>query len=425
MKFALLLNAEMFDIMNIEQSHRQVKKMDLTPENRKKISKWIIGIATACILIYLGVQNIDFIGSAVSWGIKLILPLLLGIFFALILNVPVCFFERHLFKKSKKAVVQKLRRPIALVLSLVLIIGVFAGIVGLVIPELINAVKIIIQGAVELLDRLGDADAESMLSKLPFGDVLYKNVLANYNINWDQIGNALQTWLTEQGGNIMNTAVGTVSTLVSAVVNFIIALIFAVYVLFSKEKLKKQSDRLIKVWLPKKVGEWLIHAFSVGSGIFKSFVSGQTIEAVILGTLCIIGMLILRIPYAPMVGALVGVTAFIPVVGAFVGTAVGAFMILTVSPAKALVFVIYLLILQQIEGNIIYPKVMGSKINLPAIWVLAAVTIGGGLAGPFGMLIGVPVTSTIYVLLREETEKREKQLAEKEKAEEKTDEPTE
>lgn len=389
--------------------------MELNTENRKKLTKWILGIATACILIYLGVQNIDFVGSAVSWCIKIIMPLLLGIFFALILNVPVCFFERHLFKKSKKAFVQKIKRPIALILALVLIIGVFAGIVGLVIPELISAVKIIIQGAVELLDKFSDSEAESMISKLPFGDVLYNNVLVNYNIDWDKIGNTLQSWLLEQSGNIMNTAVGTVSTLVTAVVNFIIALIFAVYVLFSKEKLKKQSARLIRVWFPEKLGEWLLHAVSVGLGIFRNFVSGQTLEAIILGTLCIVGMLILRIPYAPMVGALVGVTAFIPVVGAFIGIAVGAFMILTVSPAKALVFVIYLLILQQIEGNIIYPKVMGDKINLPAIWVLAAVTIGGGLAGPFGMLLGVPVTSIIYVLLREETEKREKKLAEKEK----------
>lgn len=391
--------------------------MELNSENRKKLSKWIIGIATACILIYLGVQNIDFIGSAVSWGIKLVMPLLLGIFFALILNVPVCFFERHLFKKSKKAFLQKLKRPLSLILALVLIIGVFAGIVGLVIPELINAVKIIVQGAIELLDKIGQSDTKSIISKLPFGDILYENLLANYNVDWDKIGSALQNWLKDQGGNIMNTAVGTVSTLITGVVNFIIALIFAVYILISKEKLKKQSERLIKAWLPKKIGGWLLHAVAVGNGIFRNFVSGQTLEAIILGTLCIVGMLILQLPYAPMVGALVGVTAFIPVVGAFVGTAVGAFMILTVSPAKALVFVIYLLILQQIEGNIIYPKVMGDKINLPAIWVLAAVTIGGGLAGPFGMLIGVPVTSTIYVLLREETEKREKLLAEKEKAE--------
>ena len=399
--------------------------MDFSTENQKKISKWIIGIASVCILIYLGVQNIDYIGSAVSWCVKLILPLLLGIFFAMILDVPVGFFERHLFRKSKKEIAKKMKRPLALVLAIVLIVGVLAGIVGLVIPELINAVKIIVQGAVELFGRIGDSEAEALISKLPFGEMLYNNILANYNIDWDKIGGALQTWIKDQGGNIMNTAMGTVSTLVSAVANFIIALIFAIYILVSKEKLSKQATRLVKAWIPAKIGNRLLHTVSVGLGIFRNFVSGQTLEAVILGTLCIIGMLILRLPYAPMVGALVGVTAFIPVVGAFAGTAVGAFMILTVSPAKALVFVIYLLILQQIEGNIIYPKVMGDKINLPAIWVLAAVTIGGGLGGPLGMLLGVPVTSTIYILLREETEKREKKLAEKAAAEEITQVKTE
>ena len=398
--------------------------MDINTENRKKLTKWILGIATACILIYLGVQNIDFVGNAVSWCVKVIMPLILGMFFALILNVPVRFFERHLFRKSKKAIAEKLRRPIALVLALVLIIGAFAGIIVLVIPELISAVKIIIQGATEILGKIGDEEAESLIGKLPFGELLYNNVLVNYNIDWDKIGNTLQTWLVDQSGNIMNTAVGTVSTLVTAVVNFIIAIIFAIYILFSKENLKKMAVRLIKAWIPEKIGNMILHTVRVGLGIFGNFVSGQTIEAVILGTLCIVGMLILKIPYAPMVGALVGVTAFIPVVGAFVGTVVGAFMILTVSPAKALVFVIYLLILQQIEGNIIYPKVMGSRINLPAIWVLAAVTVGGGLAGPVGMLLGVPVTSVIYVLLREETEKREKMLAEKETEEIQEDENT-
>ena len=399
--------------------------MDINTENRKKLTKWILGIATACILIYLGVQNIDFVGNAVSWCVKIIMPLILGMFFALILNVPVRFFERYLFRKSKKAIAEKLRRPIAIILALVLIIGAFTGIIVLVIPELISAVKIIIQGATEILGKIGDEEAEALIGKLPFGELIYNNVLVNYNIDWDKIGDTLQSWLVEQSGNIMNTAVGTVSTLVTAVANFIIALIFAVYILFSKENLKKMSVRLIKAWIPEKIGNMILHTVRVGLGIFRNFVSGQTIEAVILGTLCIVGMLILKIPYAPMVGALVGVTAFIPVVGAFVGTIVGAFMILTVSPAKALVFVIYLLILQQIEGNIIYPRVMGSRINLPAIWVLASVTVGGGLAGPLGMLLGVPVTSVIYVLLREETEKREKKLAEKENEEIQTDENTE
>lgn len=399
--------------------------MEFNKENSKKIAKWIIGIATTCILIYLGVQNVDYLAEALSKGVNLVLPLLMGIFFALILDVPVRFFERHMFKKSKKEFTKKLKRPIALVLAIVMIVGVLAGIIGLVIPELINAVKIIVQAAVDLFGKIGDSEAEALVSKLPFGEMLYNNILANYNIDWDKIGSTLQKWITEQGGNIMNTAMGTVSTLVSAVVNFIIAIFFAIYVLISKEKLEKQAQRLIKAWIPEKVGNMVLHTFEVGVGIFRNFVSGQTLEAVILGTLCMVGMLILKIPYAPMVGALVGVTAYIPVVGAFVGTAIGAFMILTVSPTKALVFIIYLLILQQIEGNVIYPKVMGDKINLPAIWVLAAVTIGGGIAGPLGMILGVPITSTIYILLREETEKREKKLAEKAAAEEITQVETE
>lgn len=164
---------------------------------------------------------------------------------------------------------------------------------------------------------------------------------------------------------------------------------------------------LIHAWFPEKTGVHLVHIVSVCNRSFRNFIVGQATEAVILGTLCTIGMLILRLPYAPMIGALVGVTALVPVVGAFIGTIAGAFLILTVSPLKAFIFVAYLMILQQIEGNLIYPKVVGSKINLPAIWVLAAVTVGGNLAGPFGMLLGVPAASAAYELLKEATVKRE------------------
>ena len=175
-----------------------------------------------------------------------------------------------------------------------------------------------------------------------------------------------------------------------------------------EEKLKKLVRRMIHVWLPERIGNKTLHVASVCSGIFHSFIAGQTMEAIILGVLCTIGMLILGLPYAPMIGALVGVTALIPIVGAFVGTVVGFFMILTVSPLQAIIFVIFLLVLQQFEGNLIYPKVVGRKINLPAVWVLAAITVGGGLAGPLGMLLGVPATSAAYALLKEATENREK-----------------
>ena len=189
--------------------------------------------------------------------------------------------------------------------------------------------------------------------------------------------------------------------------NFFIGLVFSIYVLANKEKLKRQTLRLIHVWLPQRFGSALVHVVSVCNLSFRNFIAGQATEALILGMLCTIGMLILRLPYAPMIGALVGVTALIPIVGAFIGTIVGAFLILTVSPFKALIFVIFLVILQQIEGNLIYPKVMGARINLPAIWVFAAVTVGGNLAGPVGMLLGVPAASAAYELLKEATSKRE------------------
>ena len=397
--------------------------MEFNSDTQKKIAKWVIGVATACILIYLSVKNIGTLAETFRWVLDLLMPLILGVFIALILNVPVHFFESHLFRKTKKEKVKKLRRPVAMVLSVILILGILAGIVGLIIPELIDAVKIIIDGVIDIVNSISKAEMPSVLEKIPLGEQLYNNILTS--VDWNKIVTSLQTWLTQQGSTIMNTAVGTVSSVVTWIINFIIALIFAIYVLSSKEKLKNQTKRLVRAWIPEKIGNRLLHASSVGMKIFRSFVSGQTLEAVILGTLCMIGMLILQIPYAPMVGALVGVTAIIPVVGSFVGTVVGAFMILTVSPTKALIFIIYLLILQQIEGNLIYPKVMGDRVNLPAMWVLAAVTIGGGIAGPVGMLLGVPVTSTLYVLLREETEKREKRLAQQKSAQEESLQQTE
>ena len=368
--------------------------MEFNVETQKKLTRWVLTIATCCILIYLGIKNVGTIAGAAKWVLDLFMPLSLGVFFALILDVPVRFFETHLCKSAKKERTKKIMRPLAMILSIIMILGIFVGIFGLVIPELIEAVKIIVDGIIEVVNSLNNAEMPKIFEKIPVGETIYNNIITA--IDFSAIGTTLTNWLKEQSGTIMNTAVGTVSSVVSLFANLIIAIIFAIYVLVNKAKLKKQIVRLVNAWVPKKIGSWCLHATSVGLSIFRSFVSAT-------------------------VGALVGVTAFIPVVGALVGTVVGAFMILTVDPGKALIFVIYLLILQQIEGNIIYPKVMGGKVNLPAMWVLAAVTIGGGIAGPFGMLLGVPVTSTIYVLAKEATENRERRIAEKEKQEQKTE----
>lgn len=376
---------------------------------RRLAAKWIIGIISTCILIYLGVRHIEHVAGAILWLVNLFKPLLLGAILALILNVPMSAIETYLFQKNKT---HRLRRPLAILLALVLVLGIFTGVAFLVVPELIEAVKIIAKIAVTALDTLAQLEESTDLSQMPLGEYFSK-----IDIDWIGLRNQLEQWFSGWGGTAVNQAMDTIGTVVGNLVTFFIGLVFSIYGLVNKELLKRQFCRLIRVWLPHKVSESLLHVLSVCNRTFHHFIVGQAIEAVVLGTLCMAGMAILRIPYAPMIGALVGITALIPIAGAFVGTIVGTIMILTVDPFKAFVFVVFLLTLQQVEGNLIYPRVVGSKINLPAIWVLAAVTVGGNLAGPLGMLLGVPIASAAYYLLREATNKRELIVKESEKCE--------
>lgn len=372
--------------------------MNLTPIKKKRLTRWVIGIAAACIAIVFGLKNFAMIKETLSWLIGLVMPLIIGFAIAMIINVPMGFFEKLIFP-SKSKVKPKLQRIVSFFISIILILGILAGVVWLVIPELVNAVTVIVDGALEYTYMISKMTEEE-IAQLPFGNLLL-------NIDWDTTMSNVQTWIKEQGGVIVNTAVGTVSSVVSGVYDTFIAFVFAIYIIFNKETLKRQVSKLIRVWIPEKVAENTIHATTILGKNFKSFVSGQSLEAVILGVMCMVGMLILKIPYAPMVGALVGVTAIIPVVGGFIGAGVGAFMIMTEDPVKAVVFLIFILVLQQIEGNVIYPKVMGNSVSLPSMWILAAVTIGGGIAGAIGMLLSVPFASTVYTLVSEATQKRE------------------
>lgn len=363
----------------------------------RKITKWIIGVVTVCILIYLAIRHLDMIAVGISWLVGITFPILLGTVMALVLNVPMRPIEKHLHIKKEKA-----KRPLAIVLSLVLVLGIFIGIAFLVVPEIVNTVRLVAQIVMSGIDQAASWEQTLDFSQLPFGEYLQQ-----VDIDWTGLKNNLENWTISQRNVLLQQAAGAVSSIASGFMNFFIGLVFSIYVLANKEKLKRQALCLIHVWLPQKFGSALVHVVSVCNRSFRNFIAGQATEALILGMLCTIGMLVLRLPYAPMVGALVGVTALIPIVGAFIGTIVGAFLILTVSPFKAFIFVIFLVILQQIEGNLIYPKVMGARIKLPAIWVFAAVTVGGNLAGPVGMLLGVPAASAAYELLKEATSKRE------------------
>lgn len=363
----------------------------------RRITKWVIGVATACIVIYLTIRHLDVIAAGISWLADITFPILLGIVIALILNVPMRPIEKHLPIKK-----EKVRRSIAIAFSLALVFGIFIGIAFLVIPEIVEAVRLGAEIIMSGLDQAAFWEQSFDFSGLPFGEELQQ-----IHIDWAQIKDNLANRMLSGRETLLQRAAGALGSVAGGLMNFFIGLIFSIYVLANKEKLKRQTIRLIRVWLSPKFSVGLIHIISVCNRSFRNFVAGQAAEAVILGILCMIGMSILGLPYAPMVSALVGVTALIPIVGAFVGMAVGAFLILTVSPLQTLVFIVFLVILQQLEGNLIYPKVMGARINLPAMWVFAAVAVGGNLAGPAGMLLGVPAAAAAYELLKEATAKRE------------------
>jgi len=268
-----------------------------------------------------------------------------------------------------------------------------------VVPELTACVELLIAqipGAVSKAVSWLEANAaipEEMLSSLQ-------------NIDWKSRIEQIISLLTSGVGSVMGTAVNVVSSVFSGIVTALFALIFSIYLLTGKEKLGSQFDRLMRRYMKDKLYNRSKYVLSVLNDCFHKYIVGQCTEALILGALCTAGMLLLGIPYATMTGAVISFTALIPVAGGYIGAAIGAFMILTVSPIQALIFLIFIVVLQQLEGNLIYPRVVGSSMGLPAIWVLAAVTIGGGVMGILGMLIGVPLAAALYRLLREDVNRQ-------------------
>lgn len=375
------------------------------PKTRRTLTKWAVGTVAVCILIFLGVRYVSAIAMAIEWLVGLVKPLLIGAMLAMVLSVPMGYIEKHLFRKNPTSRKKKARRPLAILLSLILVIGIFVGVAVLVIPELTGAVSIVISSVTGALDQMAILESSEDFAQLPFAPWLEK-----LDIDWLTMKTQVESWMQQLSSTLLGSTASALGSAASSLIDGVVAFVFCIYVLANKEILARQIGRLAIAWLPKRLTNTMSHIFDVCADVFRQFIVGQTTEAVILGTLCGIGMAILRIPYAPMVGALVGVTALIPYVGAFLATIVGAFMILTVNPFKALVFIIFLLALQQVEGNLIYPKVVGAKINLPAMWVLAAITVGGNLAGPIGMLLGVPAASAAYALLKEATAKKEQQI---------------
>ena len=360
--------------------------------------KSCLKIALSIFLLYLAIHYWPSVSVLLGTLLGASMPLLIGAAVAYVVNLLMSACERRFFPRSTNQKLIRLRRPLCLLLAYLALLAIVTVVVWLILPELVDCVELLISqlpGAIEA--------TLTYLDTVPF---LSEDLLSTlHGIDWQSKIGDIAGIVTSGVGSVMGVVISTVSSVFSAIVTGLLSFIFSIYLLLGRDKLQEQCKRLMQHYLPAKVYERSLYVLGVLNNAFRRYITGQCIEAVILGTLCAIGMLILRLPYATMIGTLVAFTALIPVAGAYIGAAVGAFMIAMVSPMQAVIFLVFLVILQQLEGNLIYPKVVGSSLGLPGIWVLAAVTVGGGVMGVLGMLLGVPLAATAYTLIRNDLNK--------------------
>ncbi|WP_252898610.1 AI-2E family transporter [Secundilactobacillus odoratitofui] len=294
-----------------------------------------------------------------------------------------------------------LRRPLAILVSILLILLIISGVLRLVIPQFVNALNGFFKAMPGTIN-----DVNHWLNSLDKNNAITAK-LSSASIDWTSIQSKVMKFLTTGASGVFTSTVSVFSSIFSGLINFVLSFVFALYIISGKEKIGGWLNRLMDDFLPAKFVAKTRYVVHVTDSMFSSFIGGQVLEGFILGTLCTLGMLLFQFPNALPVGALIGITALIPMVGAWIGGTVGFVLIAVTSPIKAVLFVVYIMILQQVEGNVIYPRVVGGSIGLPGILVLAAVTVGGGLGGIVGMLLGVPVTATLYRLMRNATFRKE------------------
>ncbi|HIS52886.1 MAG TPA: AI-2E family transporter [Candidatus Onthomonas avicola] len=348
--------------------------------------------------VYLLIYYWDRLAGLAWLAFQVSGPLIFGCIAAYVLHIPMAFFERHLAFPNAPRLWQRLRRPVCLVLAFLSLLVLLFLIVQMILPELISCIRLLLERLPAALNQVA-AELERNFQVSQFLSDEFDTYFTG-RTDWESTIRQLADWLLTGLGGAVSSISALINSLVSTTVTLVVGLVFAIYLLMAKERLARQLCLLMDTYLSPVITEKVRSVLSTFDGCFHRFIVGQCMEAVILGVLCILGMTLFRFPYAGMVGTLVGFTALIPVVGAYIGAIVGALMIFTVSPLQALLFLIFLAILQQLEGNLIYPRVVGSSIGLPGIWVLAAVTVGGGILGISGMLLGVPVTAALYQLLR-------------------------
>lgn len=367
--------------------------MDLSNLSIKKIRELIVFTA----LLVVALWKFDVVLGVLKTIGQIIFPFILGGAIVFVINVPMSFLEKKIFENIKKEnkAARKLARPVSLLLTIVLVVGVIALVMIGVIPQLTKTMGSLMINITDFIPQI----------KIWIRDFFHDNreimkLVDQVQFKPDQAIRWGISLLGNGAGNMMNTTMSAVGSVVSGLATFFIAFSFACYVLFQKEKLHVQIRKVLFAFLPKQKAEAFLKVCSLTYRTFANFLTGQCLEAVILGCMFVVTLSILRMPYALLIGVLIAFTALIPIFGAFIGCAVGSFLIFMVSPKQAIIFIIVFLVLQQIEGNLIYPHVVGESVGLPSIWVLAAVTIGGNLMGIVGMLVFIPLLSVVYTIFR-------------------------
>ena len=367
----------------------------------KKTLRKLFFAAAGCVVLYWLLHETEQFKNIWKTTYGILSPFIMGAAFAFILNVPMRAFERWLEDVKKDG----LRRGLAMLLTFLAIGLVLFGVFRLLIPQLVETFYSLVPKLVEFFSRMEQNFRAFLETNPQMLEWVYTNTSFE-SVNWGDLIQKAATVLSNSVSVIASGALSAVGSVTSALVDLVIGLVFALYCLGRKEVLVRQGKKLLYAFLPERISDEFLRIMRLTNSTFSGFISGQCLEAVILGCLFAIAMAIFRMPYISLICVLIGVTSLVPLVGGFVGCFFGAFFILVNDPVQALIFVIMFLVIQQIEGNLIYPKVVGNSIGLPGMWVLVAVSVGGDLMGVAGMLVMIPVTSVIYAILRELTNKR-------------------
>lgn len=393
-------------------------------ELNKKTMINICKIVAFGIILYWILQNLSMLGGTLKTIVSILTPFIAGAAIAFVINIPMTILEKKVFatrkKKGKRKVannkqetkskieeevkISKSKRALSIIISIIIIVLILVGAIFLVIPELVD---VIVQ-AINYVPKLFE-DAKVYIQQLIVEYPQIEGTLLSLLHNIENLSSEIIPKLTSLGTKLVTSSFGVITSTIGFIFDAVIAIIFAIYILIGKEKIARQLKRIIYAYIEEKKADKICEIATLSKNAFYNFVTGQFTECIILGVLCAIGMLILGLPYSATVGTLVAITAFVPIVGAFVGGLIGIVLLLPVSLTKAIVFLIFFIILQQIEGNVIYPRVVGNSVGLPGIIVLLAISVGKAIGGVLGMIIALPITSVIYALVKTKTNKKLKE----------------